>query len=112
MGDRGKLRLGLVQHAPRATLAENRDRTAAGIAEVALARLQEIASQAGKTPVQLALQWLAAQSVIDGIIIGATRPSQLQENIAAAEGMLDKATLDACDGVWADLRGDSFQYNR
>ena len=78
----------------------------------ALDELVEIARQAGKTPVQLALQWLAAQPAVDSIIIGVSSPEQLDENLAAWEGDVDQATLAACDRVWQQLRGDAFQYNR
>jgi 1-deoxyxylulose-5-phosphate synthase len=78
----------------------------------AVARLAEIARAAGKTLVQLALQWLAAQPAVDAIILGASRPEQLEENLAAAEGTLDPATLAACDEAWKKIRGQAFQYNR
>jgi aryl-alcohol dehydrogenase-like predicted oxidoreductase len=78
----------------------------------ALAELTELAHAAGKTMVQLAIQWLLAQDTIDSIILGASRSEQLAENIAAADGALDQATLNACDTVWKGIRGTSFQYHR
>lgn len=78
----------------------------------ALAELMEIAKQADKTPIQLALQWLAAQSVVDSIIIGFSRIEHLDENLSAWEDELDSDTLKACDQVWKKIKGDSFQYNR
>jgi aryl-alcohol dehydrogenase-like predicted oxidoreductase len=78
----------------------------------AVDELGAIARQAGKTPVQLALQWLAAQPAVDSIIIGVSSLEQLEENVAAWEGEVDAATLAACDRVWQQLRGDAFQYNR
>ncbi len=72
----------------------------------------EIAEQAGKKPVELALQWLAAQDVVDSIIIGFSKMEHLEENLAAWEGELDSDTLKACDSVWKKIKGDSFQYNR
>ncbi len=78
----------------------------------ALSELLSIARQAGKSPVQLALQWLASQQAVDSIILGVTKPAQLEENIAAADGRLDQDTLAACDKVWQKIKGDSFQYNR
>jgi aryl-alcohol dehydrogenase-like predicted oxidoreductase len=74
--------------------------------------LVEIARQAGKTPTQLALQWLAARPEIDSIIIGASNLEQLEENLSAWEGALDEESRVACDLVWQRLRGDTFQYNR
>jgi len=78
----------------------------------ALAGLMEIARQAGKKPVELALQWLAAQDAVDSIIIGFSKMEHLEENLSAWDGDLDDDTLEACDRVWKKIRGDSFQYNR
>jgi aryl-alcohol dehydrogenase (NADP+) len=78
----------------------------------ALSELMEIAKQAGKKPVELALQWLAAQNIVDSIIIGFSKMEHLEENLSAWEGELDSNTLKACDQVWKKIKGDSFQYNR
>jgi aryl-alcohol dehydrogenase-like predicted oxidoreductase len=78
----------------------------------ALAELMEIAGAVGKKPVELAFQWLAAQDVVDSIIVGASRMEHLEENLSAWDGELDNETLKACDRVWEKLRGNSFQYNR
>lgn len=78
----------------------------------AVQELLEIARQANKTPVALALQWLVAQDAVDAIIIGASNMSQLDENLSAWDGKLDAATLQAIDGVWNKIKGDSFAYNR
>ena len=72
----------------------------------------KLAEQAGKKPVELALQWLAAQSIVDSIIIGFSKMEHLEENLSAWEGELDSDTLEACDRVWEKIKGDSFQYNR
>ncbi len=77
-----------------------------------VAELQTIAQQAGKTLVQLALQWLVSRDAVDAVILGASRLNQLEENIAAAEGRLAVQTLAACDEVWKKIKGPSFQYNR
>lgn len=78
----------------------------------ALAELMEIAKQAGKKPVELAFQWLAAQDVVNSIIIGFSKMEHLEQNLSAWEGELDGDTLKACDSVWKKIKGDSFQYNR
>ena len=72
----------------------------------------EIARQADRKLTHLALQWLAAQNVVDSIIIGASRMGHLEENLSAWDGELDDDTLEACDSVWGKIKGDSFQYNR
>jgi aryl-alcohol dehydrogenase-like predicted oxidoreductase len=78
----------------------------------AAAELAGIATQAGISLTALAFQWLAAQDVVDSIIIGASRMEQLEENLSVWDGELDDETLKACDRVWERLRGDIFQYNR
>lgn len=78
----------------------------------ALAELMEIAEKAGKKPVELAFQWLAAQDVVDSIIIGFTKMEHLEQNLTAWEGEIGEDILKACDDVWKKIKGDSFQYNR
>jgi len=79
----------------------------------AVEELRTIAADAGKTPVELSLQWLLAQPVVDSIILGASRMEQLEENLKAAEGgPLDPATSARCDEVWKRLRGITPKYNR
>jgi aryl-alcohol dehydrogenase-like predicted oxidoreductase len=78
----------------------------------AVNELQGIAQQAGKTVLQLAFQWLLAQPHVDSVTVGVTKIEHLEQNLQAAEGELDEATLEACDKMWAAQRGDHFRYNR
>lgn len=79
----------------------------------AVEELQSIAREAGKTLVELALQWLLAQPHVDSIILGASHLEQLEENLAACEGeKLNEAVLARCDAVWKRLRGVTPKYNR
>jgi aryl-alcohol dehydrogenase-like predicted oxidoreductase len=79
----------------------------------AVEELRSIAREAGKSLVELALQWLLTQPVVDSIILGASRLEQLQENLKAAEGpRLGKSVLERCDAVWKRLRGITPKYNR
>ncbi len=78
----------------------------------AVAELGQIAGCAGIKPVALAYRWLAAQEAVDSIVVGASRPEQLQENLALWEGALSADTLEACDRVWAKLSGPGYAYNR
>jgi aryl-alcohol dehydrogenase-like predicted oxidoreductase len=79
----------------------------------AVEELRSIAAEAGKTLVELALQWLLTQPAVDSIILGASRLEQLQENLKAAESArLDKSVLERCDAVWKRLRGVTPKYNR
>jgi aryl-alcohol dehydrogenase (NADP+) len=79
----------------------------------AVEELRAVAREAGKTLVELALQWLLAQPLVDSIIVGASRVEQLEENLKAAEGArLEESVLSRCDIVWKRLRGITPKYNR
>jgi len=79
----------------------------------AVAELGRIAASSGRTLVQLALRWVLQQSGVDGVLIDASRPEQLEENLKAVEGPpLEPPLLEACDQVWTRLRGVTPQYNR
>lgn len=78
----------------------------------ATTKLLAVARKAGIDPVALAFQWLAAQEIVDSIVIGASRMEQLEENLSVWDGELSDDTLEACDAVWQKLRGPCYQYNR
>lgn len=78
----------------------------------AVEALKGIAGDAGLSLVQLAFRWLLSQPHVDSVIVGASKMAHLEENLNAADGRLDEATLKACDEVWGGLRGDHFRYNR
>lgn len=79
----------------------------------AVEELKQIAAQAGRSLVSLALNWLYHHRPIDCIILGASRLEQLDENLKVlGDGPLDPPTLEACDRVWTKLRGPSPKYNR
>ena len=78
----------------------------------AVRALQHIAQQAGKSLVELSLQWLLGRSQVNSVILGVSNLDQLEENIMASDGELDEATEAACDEVWDKLRGPIPYYNR
>ncbi len=79
----------------------------------AVAALQQVASEAGLTLIQLAFRWLVGRPVVSSVLIGASDPAQLAANIAAAQGpALPQDVADACDEVWTHLRGTAPIYNR
>jgi aryl-alcohol dehydrogenase-like predicted oxidoreductase len=47
--------------------------------------LLDVNKQIGKTPAQVALNWLATQPGVTSIILGATKPAQLAENLACLD---------------------------
>jgi len=78
----------------------------------ALEELTRIATDAGRSLTELALQFLLSRNVVDSVIIGASKLQHLEQNLQAADGRLDEDTLSACDAVWQQLRGDHFSYVR
>ena len=53
----------------------------------------------GKTLVELAFSWLAAQPVVASVIAGATRPEQIAANVKAAEWALTAEDLAEIDTI-------------
>jgi aryl-alcohol dehydrogenase-like predicted oxidoreductase len=65
----------------------------------AVDRLRPVAEGAGLTLSQLALAWILRQDNVAAAIVGATRPEQVHENVAAAGVRLSDDTLRAIDDV-------------
>jgi aryl-alcohol dehydrogenase-like predicted oxidoreductase len=63
----------------------------------AVDRLRPVADGAGLTMSQLALAWVLRQPNVASAIIGASRPEQVRENVAAAGVTLSDDTLRAID---------------
>jgi 1-deoxyxylulose-5-phosphate synthase len=69
----------------------------------AVQHLSPIAEGLGITMAQLALAWVLREQNIASAIVGASRPSQVEENAAASGIELDEATLKAIDDAVADV---------
>jgi 1-deoxyxylulose-5-phosphate synthase len=79
----------------------------------AVDELADLARECGRTLVELALQWLLSRDQVDSIILGASRPEQLEENLKASSGpRLEESVVRRCDDVWKRLRGITPKYNR
>lgn len=79
----------------------------------AVVELAEIAAKAGRSLVSLAFAWLLQQPEVDCVVLGASRPEQLEQNLAACrEGPIAPELLRQCDEVWRRLRGPFPAYNR
>ncbi len=66
----------------------------------ALRSLDVIAKERGQTLAQLAIQWVLRDPVVSSALIGASRPSQLDENLAALSGpAFDTEELERIDAV-------------
>ena len=79
----------------------------------AIEELKAIARDAGKTIVDLALQWVLSQEQVDSVILGASKLEQLEQNLKACAGpQLSNDVLERCNAVWSRLRGVTPKYNR
>ena len=63
----------------------------------AVQALRPIADEAGVTLSQLALAWVLHRPNVSAVIVGATRPEQVHENVAAADVKLSADTIAAID---------------
>ena len=64
-------------------------------------RLEAFAEQHGRTLLELAFSWLAAQPCVSSIIAGATKPEQVQANVCAADWVLTADDLNEIDRITA-----------
>ncbi|EZP26928.1 L-glyceraldehyde 3-phosphate reductase [Microbacterium oleivorans] len=76
-----------------------------------LRSLNDIANQRGQTLAQMAIQWVLRDEVVTSALIGASRPEQLDQNLAAVDGAPfdddELARIDELSGaidvdLWAD----------
>jgi len=70
---------------------------------VAVQRLRPISDGLGATLSQLALAWVLREPNVASAIVGASRPEQVDENVAASGIELDAAALAAIDEAVADV---------
>jgi aryl-alcohol dehydrogenase-like predicted oxidoreductase len=79
----------------------------------AVEAVRDIANKSGRSMISLALCWLLHHTLVECVILGASKLEQLDQNLAAAEeGPLDAETLTELDKVWARLRGVTPKYIR
>ena len=67
-----------------------------------LRRLESFAESAGRTMLDLAIGWLASQPHVSSVIAGATRPEQVEQNVAASEWQLSAEELAEVDAITAN----------
>jgi aryl-alcohol dehydrogenase-like predicted oxidoreductase len=65
--------------------------------------LRGIADEAGLAMAQMAVAWVLSNSNVAAAIVGASRPEQLSDTIAASGVRLEPATLAAIDDVLGDV---------
>jgi aryl-alcohol dehydrogenase-like predicted oxidoreductase len=79
----------------------------------AVDELQKIAAKAGRSMIDLALNWLLFHGAADCVILGASKLEQLEQTLDVfGKAPLDDATVAALDQVWQNLRGVTPNYNR
>ena len=79
----------------------------------AVEELKATAKKSGRSLISIAFNWLLHHTATDCVILGASRPEQLAQNLAACdEGSLPEDVVKACDEVWQELRGPIPVYNR
>lgn len=64
-----------------------------------LTKLETFAQERGHTVLELAIGWLASQSHVPSVISGATRPEQVEANVAAATWKLTPDELAEVDAI-------------
>jgi aryl-alcohol dehydrogenase-like predicted oxidoreductase len=69
----------------------------------AVEQLRRFFEPRGKSLVQAAIAWILAQAGITAAIVGASKPEQLDESLAAANVNLDAEELEACNLAWYSL---------
>jgi aryl-alcohol dehydrogenase (NADP+) len=69
---------------------------------------QQIAKKAGLKPATLAVAWVLAQPAVTAPILGASRPDQLDDTLAAVEVKLEDDLLHELDELTREFRrGDA-----
>jgi aryl-alcohol dehydrogenase (NADP+) len=70
--------------------------------------LRRLADEAGLPLTTMAVSWVLANPVITSAIVGASRPEQLTDTVAAADKALDPALKDQLDALTTEYRyGDA-----
>ena len=80
----------------------------------AVEELQAIAGRAGRSLIDVSLNWLLHHTAADCVILGASKMDHLEQNLNAFQngGPLPDDVLKAVDQVWHNLRGITPNYNR
>ncbi|MNW63508.1 L-glyceraldehyde 3-phosphate reductase [compost metagenome] len=75
--------------------------------------LTALAEDAGISLIELSLRWLAYHQGVDSLLLGGSKASQLESNIAAiAKGPLEQNLAEAAAAATASLHGPMPAYNR
>jgi 1-deoxyxylulose-5-phosphate synthase len=69
----------------------------------AVERLKPLAAEAGLSLAQFALAWVLRETNVASAIIGASRPSQVEENAAASGANVDPALFAQAERIAASI---------
>jgi aryl-alcohol dehydrogenase-like predicted oxidoreductase len=97
----GKYRRGVMPEGARLTKANART-TSRFVNErnfELLEKFEAFASERGHSITELAFAWLLSQPEIGSVIAGATRPEQVDENVAAGQWRLSSEEMDTLAGI-------------
>jgi voltage-dependent potassium channel beta subunit len=72
----------------------------------AVQRLKPLAQKAGCSLSQLALAWCLRQPAVTSVIVGATKPEHVDDNVAAAELHLDPAIFEEMNRILEPVTAD------
>jgi aryl-alcohol dehydrogenase-like predicted oxidoreductase len=72
--------------------------------------LRAVAEEAGRPMAQVALHWAATQPGVASVLVGATRPEQLDANLAALDFALDPALRARLDAASAPEPGHPYEF--
>jgi aryl-alcohol dehydrogenase-like predicted oxidoreductase len=64
-------------------------------------KLRAFAARHGRSLLELAMSWLASRPFVSSIIAGATKPEQVEQNVAAVGWALSAAEIAEIDGITA-----------
>lgn len=70
----------------------------------AVQQLKPLAAEAGLSLAQFALAWVLREPNVASAIIGASRPSQVEDNAAASDAVVDPALFAAAERIVAEAR--------
>ncbi|EJZ19682.1 aldo/keto reductase, partial [Rhizobium sp. Pop5] len=62
-------------------------------------RMRVIAAAHGASVAQVAIAWLLAKKAVSSVLLGASKPHQLADNLGAADLMLEEGELAALDAA-------------
>jgi len=70
----------------------------------AVERLKPLAAEAGLSLAQFSLAWVLREPNLASAIVGASRPSQVEENVAASDAKVDPALFAEAERIVAAAR--------